>query len=997
MTKISLAIITSILFLGLNPILLFSQQTFPQNGVYDERDNCYAFTGATIYKTFDQKLENAIMVIRDGKVMAIGNDVRIPRDAVVVNAEGKTIYPSFIDLYTEYGVPKIKPASGSNRSRTNQALSDKKGPFSWNQALKPEVSAHEIFTPDEKTAQNFLKQGFGLVLTHQHDGISRGTSTLVSLGNDKPHKLIIAQRAAHQLSFSKGASKQSNPSSLMGSIALIRQTYLNGKWYEQQTGEVNASLEAWNEVQGLPQIFETRDHLEALRVHKIAEEFGKTFIVKGSGTEYRRVDALKATGQAFILPLNFPDAFDVEDPYQAQIVSLAQLKHWELAPENPARLSEAGIEITLTTNGLSKTSNFLKMLRQAVNRGLSEKDALKALTYTPANLMGVYDKTGSLEKGKLANFIITDGNIFTAKTAIEHNWVLGKPNVFKNLSKAYQEGNYTLQIEDNTYSLIAQKDKFQIEINDTTKVKVKSNVTGKAVSLSFQLPDNKHKIRLSGVLDGHKWHGKGQDQSGKWISWQAEFQETASEEKDSSKNKGSKKDKKEKEAVEAGPIIYPFVAHGWQDAPTPGKVLIRNTTVWTNEKQGILANADVKIEEGKIVQIGQNLKADGHEIVNGAGKHLTAGIIDEHTHIAITRGGNEGTQASSAEVRIGDVINSEDINIYRQLAGGVTTAQVLHGSANPIGGQSGIIKLRWGYEPEKMKFENADGFIKFALGENVKQSNWGDNFTTRFPQTRMGVEQVFVDHFTRAREYGNLKVSGKPFRKDLEMEALLEILESERFITCHSYRQSEINMLMKVADQFGFRVNTFTHILEGFKVADKMAEHGVAGSTFSDWWAYKHEVLEAIPYNAAIMHRQGVLVSINSDDAEMGRRLNQEAGKAVLYGNVPEEEALKFVTLNPAKMLHLDDRVGSIKVGKDADIVLWSDHPLSVYAKAEKTFVDGILFFDREKDMETRKAIAGERNRIIQKMLSEKQSGKPTRPVREKRQYRLYHCDTLGE
>jgi imidazolonepropionase-like amidohydrolase len=296
-----------------------------------------------------------------------------------------------------------------------------------------------------------------------------------------------------------------------------------------------------------------------------------------------------------------------------------------------------------------------------------------------------------------------------------------------------------------------------------------------------------------------------------------------------------------------------------------------------------------------------------------------------------------------------------------------------------------------------MKFEDADGFIKFALGENVKQSNWGDNFTTRFPQTRMGVEQVFVDHFTRAREYGQLKASGKPYRKDLEMEALLEIINSERFITCHSYRQSEINMLMKVAEQFGFRVNTFTHILEGYKVADKMAEHGVAGSSFSDWWAYKHEVLEAIPYNAAIMHEQGVLVSINSDDAEMGRRLNQEAGKAVLYGNVSEEEALKFVTLNPAKMLHIDHRVGSIKAGKDADVVLWSDHPLTVYAKAEKTFVDGILFFDREKDLEMRQMIAAERNRIIQKMLQEKQAGKPTRPAAGKRQFNIYHCDTLGE
>jgi imidazolonepropionase-like amidohydrolase len=970
---------------------LIAQPTFPKNGVYDERENCYAFVNATIYTAFNTKLEKATLLIRQGKVEAASTEVIIPKDAVVIDAKGKFIYPSFIELDAAYGLPKTKGAPQRGFSRTSQMTSDKKGPFAWNQALKPEIAAHEMFTPDKKTAETLLKQGFGAVLTHQHDGISRGTSALVSLGHGQPHELIITERAAHHLSFDKGSSTQSYPSSLMGSIALIRQTHLDGQWYKDQQQEINVSLEAWNQVQDLPQIFETRDHLEALRAHKIAEEFGQKYIIKGSGTEYRRIEAMKASGQAFILPLNFPDAFDVENPYDALIVSLAQLKHWELAPENPARMVEVGIDIALTSNGLSKPDNFLKMVRIAVERGLSPENALKALTYTPAQLLGVYQKTGSLEPGKLANFFITDGNIFNHQTQILHNWTQGKPNIFKHLSPAYAEGKYDLNFGGDAYKLVVKSDKLKIQINDSTTVEVKSSFSADAVTLSFQLPKDANKIRLSGITEGNKWYGKGQDGSGEWISWSATLQ---------SKDKPGKEKTTEKKAQKkhtVGPVIYPFVAHGWIAAPKPRKVLIRNATVWTNEKEGILPGTDVKIENGKIVQVGKNLKADGHEIINGTDKHLTAGIIDEHTHIAITRGANEGTQASSAEVRIGDVINSEDINIYRQLAGGVTTAQVLHGSANPIGGQSGIIKLRWGYEPEKIKFENTEGFIKFALGENVKQSNWGDNFTSRFPQTRMGVEQVFVDHFTRAREYGQLKASGKPFRKDLEMEALLEIINSERFITCHSYRQSEINMLMKVAEQFGFKVNTFTHILEGYKVADKMAEHGVAGSTFSDWWAYKHEVLEAIPYNAAIMHEQGVLVAINSDDAEMGRRLNQEAGKAVLYGNVSEEEALKFVTLNPAKMLHIDDRVGSIKVGKDADVVLWSDHPLTVYARAEKTFVDGILFFDREKDLEMRKKIAAERNRIIQKMLQEKQAGKPIRPAAGKRQFNIYHCDTLGE
>ncbi|MGI9158179.1 MAG: amidohydrolase family protein, partial [Saprospiraceae bacterium] len=283
--------------------------------------------------------------------------------------------------------------------------------------------------------------------------------------------------------------------------------------------------------------------------------------------------------------------------------------------------------------------------------------------------------------------------------------------------------------------------------------------------------------------------------------------------------------------------------------------------------------------------------------------------------------------------------------------------------------------------------------INFALCENVKQSNWGDNNRTRYPQTRMGVEQVFMDYFNRAREYGQLKKSGKSYRTDLELEALLEILESKRFITCHSYVQSEITMLMRVAEMYNFKLNTFTHILEGYKVADKMAKHGAGARTFSDWWAYKYEVYHAIPYNAAIMHNQGVTVAINSDDAEMARRLNQEAAKAVMYGGVSEEEAWKMVTLNPAKLLHVDDRVGSIKTGKDADLVLWTDNPLSVYARASKTWVDGALYFDAQRDAELRAAVQTERARLIQKMQAIRRNGEGAgeRPAGPKGHY---HCDS---
>ncbi|MGB0322569.1 MAG: amidohydrolase family protein, partial [Pseudohongiellaceae bacterium] len=421
-------------------------------------------------------------------------------------------------------------------------------------------------------------------------------------------------------------------------------------------------------------------------------------------------------------------------------------------------------------------------------------------------------------------------------------------------------------------------------------------------------------------------------------------------------------------------VLYPFTAYGRETLPRQQDFLIRGATVWTNEAEGIVVT-DVLVRDGRIAEVGDNLSATGVEVIDGAGKHLTPGIIDEHSHIALFNI-NEG-QTNSSMVRMKDVVDSENINIYRNLAGGVVAAQLLHGSANPIGGQSAIIKMRWGEPANGLLIEDAAEFIKFALGENVKRSR--NPASVRYPQTRMGVEQVFVNAFSQAQEYGktwedynNLSRTQQrntlPPRRDLVDEAMLEVLNSERFVTSHSYVQSEINMLMNVADSFDFNINTFTHILEGYKVADKMAAHGAGGSTFADWWAYKWEVRYAIPYNAALMQQAGVTVALNSDDAEMSRRLNQEAAKAVKYGGVSEIDALKMVTLNPAILLHLDDRMGSIRAGKDADLVLWSDHPLSIYAVAETTWVEGTPYYDKQEDARLREHIAAERARIIAKI-----------------------------
>ena len=1000
---------------------LTAQPTYPVNGVHDEREALYAFTNATIHASYDQSVENATLLIRKGKIVAVGTSVTIPDGAVVYDLAGKHIYPAFIDIYSDYGLPPIKKEKPDWNSPP-QFVSKKEGAYAWNQAIKPEVNAYELFSVDAKKAEEMRQAGFGAALTHVMDGIARGSGAFVLLADGvRENEAILKDKATAHYSFSKGNSKQDYPSSLMGVIALLRQTHLDAQWYagtNPTETEYNISLQTWNELQSLPQIFDAGYYINSLRAGKLGNEFGVKYIIKGNGSEYKRLEELKNAAAGYIIPLNFPDAYDVEDPFDAENVNLAQMLHWELAPSNPARLEKAGVAFALTPSGLKKPGDFKKNLLKAIDNGLSKKQVLKSLIYTPAKFAGVYGQVGSLEKGKIANFIITSDDYFEKKSELYETWTKGERHIIKSFEFVDVRGTYNIKAEGLFDYKLAVKGKkpdgaeAKIMLNDSTNIKVKHKVEGKRISLSFNTEkDSLHTekpgkgiMRLSGWLDQNatRWEGRGQTPAGRPFTWTATRTDDDKTDKKKKKDGDKKDEKADKTTDKSGELRYPFVSYGNVKVPQAETVLFKNATVWTNESDGILENTDVLIQNGKIAEIGEGLKAPaGAKTVDATGKHLTCGIIDEHSHIAISRGVNEGTQASSAEVRIGDVVNSEDVNIYRQLAGGVTTSQLLHGSANPIGGQSALIKLRWGYTPEKMKFEGSDGFIKFALGENVKQSNWGDKNTIRFPQTRMGVEQVFVDGFTRAREYGKRMGNGnkrkgsnaQTQRRDLELEALLEIINKKRFITCHSYVQSEITMLMRVAERFGFKVNTFTHILEGYKVADKMREHGAAGSTFSDWWAYKYEVIDAIPHNAAVLDKMDVLVGINSDDAEMARRLNQEAAKTLRYGGLSPEAAWKTVTLNPAKMLHIDHRVGSIKVGKDADVVLWSHNPLSVYAKAQQTYVDGIRFFDREKDAEKRVEIAEERNRLIQKMLKVKQGGGQTQKARPHKHHH-YHCDS---
>ncbi len=973
------------------------QDYFPTNsGVKTQEQHYTALINATVHPTPNQKIVNGTVLFKNQKIIAVGEKLALPSNTVVMDAKGKHIYASFIELHSDFGIAKKNNTTRARR-RSTQYEATREG-YYWNDHILSEYNSIADYKYDKGVAKKMRAFGFGAVNAHRKEGIHRGTSVLVSL-NDHDNdavRLIDTQNAQH-FSFKKSSlSSQYYPGSIMGSMALLRQVYHDASWYEKGgANNKDLSLEAVIKNQTLPAVFETSNKLEVLRAGKIGKEFNQNYIISASGKEYEHIEAIKALNANLLVPVNFPKAYDVSDPVSTQKISLNDLRYWNQAPSNPSVLAKEGISFAFTSGGVKTGSSFLNNIRKAISYGLSENQALAALTTQPAKLIGKSDVLGALKKGAYANFIVTDGPLFNEGTQILDNWVQGKKHTVKDLPEFNLDGKYTLEIGSET---------FDIEIKNSTKkisakikqdtISFKSNARYKNDWLTLKILKEEGFANLNArVASDKSIAGDGTDFDGNKITWEARLKEKA----EPKKKKNNSKDK-----PSLLPISYPNNGFGFNQMPDIQNLVFKNATVWTNEAQGILADTDVWVQNGRIKAIGKDLSVEGARTIDATGKHLTSGIIDEHSHIGASSI-NEGGHNSSAEVTIEDVIDADDIDLYRNLSGGVTTLQILHGSANPIGGRSAIIKPRWGRSADELRYEGAAKFIKFALGENVKQSNWPSY--QRFPQTRMGVEQVFVDYFQRAKEYKRLwrnynalpkkqKAKAKAPRYDLEMETLVEILDGERFISCHSYVQSEINMLMKVAERFGVTINTFTHILEGYKVADKMKEHGVGGSTFSDWWAYKFEVNDAIPYNGAIMHSQGVTVAFNSDDAEMSRRLNQEAAKAVKYGGVSEEDAWKFVTLNPAKLLHIEDEVGSVKEGKSADLVLWSDHPMSIYAIAEKTMIDGIFYYEYDRATAQVGKIAQERNQIIKQMIDAKNGGAPTQKPKAKKSIE-FHCETL--
>jgi len=1023
---------TLVFLFGLHGALtLAAPQTAPPPGLRESSHNVHALVGATIVVSPEQTIDKGTLVVREGVIVAVGEKVEAPADARVWDLQGKTLYPGLIDAYSEL-----------SSEVSQSALKSGAGAGYWNANVAPQASAARVYTSDAGANKKLRSQGIAARLVAPSYGIVKGTSALVTTGDGSGQDVILKEAVALHLKLTTSRGAGGYPNSPMGAVALVRQAFYDAGWYGQaweafaqhpelQRPERSDALDALRAYLGKtpPVVIDASNELYFFRADRVGKEFNLNVIVRGSGDEYRRLDEVKATGRAVLVPLNFPKPPNVATPEAAMNVELEDLMHWDLAPENAGRLAKAGVKIALTAHGLKDTGAFLGAVRKAVKRGLDPKAALAALTVTPAELYGA-DRLGTLAAGKAANIVVADGDLFGEKTKVLETWVDGKRYEVATEPEADIRGTWNVEFtkpggEKQTESLelagsptklsgklvMGEKSTKLISpelshLQFGTSFKGEPLAAEGIVQLSLTIAPGKGEAAPTALgtlvwADGQKSEVTAQRTAGPKTEEEAKAAEKDEDEKkaepqkekeDAEKELEKKEDEakereKSEKAKDLGPAIspvnFPLGAFGRAKQPEqPAVIVFRGATVWTCGPSGKLEAADVIVEAGKIKAIGTALPVpDGALVIDATGKHISPGIIDCHSHIATDGGVNESAQTITAEVRIGDFIDPNDISIYRQLAGGVTASNILHGSANTIGGQNQVLKFRWGVGSEEMKFSAAPQGIKFALGENVKQSNWGARSTSRYPQTRMGVEQLVRDAFEAAKRYRqqwdawNRTKVGLPPRIDLELEALAEVVEGKRLIHCHSYRGDEILALIRTCDDFGIKIGTFQHVLEGYKVADAIAKHGAGGSTFSDWWAYKFEVYDAIPYNGALLHNAGVVVSFNSDNAELARRLNLEAAKAMRYGNVSAEEALKFVTLNPAKQLGVDTHVGSLEPGKDADLVVWSTSPLSTMTRCEQTWVDGRRYFELNEDVQLRKEAAELKAKLVQRVLD---SGEPT-------------------
>jgi len=960
----------------------------------------HAIVGARIVTAPGQVIERGTIVMRDGLIVAVGANVPVPADARVWPGDSLTVYPGLIDAFVMPAEPASGPPPGGTPGtppgRPQPPPAAPHGATHELAAVHPEIRMIEAPPLSKDQLEALRAAGFAVAQLAPRRGILRGSTAVIGLGDAAANAAVVKSDAAQVVAL-ETAAPGAYPGSLMGAIAVIRQVFMDAKWYAEvqatyarapqgkERPQVNAAWEALQPViRGeQPALFVADEMLEVLRAARIAREAGVPATIVTGGDEYKRVREVAADGMPLVVPVNFPEPPELSDPDLAPEVTTEELRQWQDAPGNAAALAKAGVSFALTANGLKDVKQFRANVAKAIARGLRESDALAAVTTAPAKLLGLESRLGTLAPGKIASLTVTHGDLFSEKGKVREVWVDGERFEAFERDERGIKGTWSIGWGHARHALLVRAEKdtsVRLALGADTLTAREFELAGDRLRFTVQRGDD--------PAERFDLAAKGDFASGTLSVAGVGSHDVTGWRQPDPEEKGREAPKPKDEPV-ASPAVMGNSEPWRMPAPAqPSALLVRNATIWTAGPQGTLQNADLLVKNRKIAGVGKNLSAPaGAVVIDGAGKHIAPGIIDEHSHSAILGNVNECTHSVTCEVRIQDVINSENVNIYRQLAGGTTMMHLLHGSCNAIGGQCAVIKNKWGKPPDALLFGAAPPTVKFALGENPKQSNFGAQRADppRYPQSRAGVEQTIRDAFTRARDdraaWAEYRAHRRPYppRRDLQLEAVAEILDGRRYIHCHSYRQDEVLMLMRLAEQFGVRVNTFTHILEGYKVADEIATHGASALGFTDWWAYKFEVIDAIPYNMYLMWDRGVNVGFNSDSDELARRLNTEAAKAVKYGGVPPEEAIKFVTINPARSLLIDARVGSLEVGKDADFSIWNGSPLSPYSLCEQTWIEGRKYFDRAEDLAGREALAKERAALIAKARAAKKEEGPGR------------------
>ncbi len=961
----------------------------------------FAIRDARVVVGNGQSLERASVLISNGLIEAVGTDLPIPADAWVLDGTGLSVYPGLVDAWSGLGQKKDDEEKGGGRGGSDSDAPPIRGPQDRPKTT-PWLRGSETLA-EELDFEKWRQAGFTSTVTVPQKGIFAGQASWLNLGDGEVKELVVSASVAQRVSFERGGWRE-YPSSLMGVIAYIRQVFEDARYYEwsrttyekdpkgRVRPEHDPTLHPLVESMGMrqPFVFSANLGREIDRVLILGGDHGLRTVVLGGQGAYSRVENLKEADAAVLVDVNWPEEKKNRDP-EAD-TPIRTLIHRELAPTTPAALSAAGVPFAFSSDGLS-SGEVLEGVRTAIDAGLDEMAALRALSLTPAEIFGLDDRLGSIERGKIANLVVASDWPWAEDTEVSAVFVDG---LLYRERKKEEEHEVPAQDVSGTWAIVLETPGGAREMTADLEMAEDGKVKGEIVSEmgTTKLDD----ARMSGERLRFETtrEMRGRSMTAKWtltvegeslegsmsagpMSMEVKGERTAQATAKSSDDEGDD----DAEAVPHEELLAALsVVQG--KAREMDRYAITNAEVWTVSGE-TLSQGTVLVQEGKIRAVGKDLDIpSGYEVIDAQGGALIPGIIDCHSHIAVDGGVNEGTIAVSSMVAIGDVVNADHIAIYRALAGGVTSANLLHGSSNPIGGTNRVVKLRWGAVAAGMEFQGAPKGIKFALGENPTGAN-SRSFggTQRYPQTRLGVMDVIRQAFTDARAYqlawdayekGEKTRAGvkaaRP-RRDLQLEPLVEILEGERLIHAHCYRADEILQLMRLAEEFGFRIGTLQHVLEGYKVADEIAAHGAGASTFSDWWGYKIEAYEAIPQNAALMTERGVLVSINSDSGEEMRHLNQEAAKSVRWGGMDEIAALAMVTLNPAIQLGIDDRVGSIEVGKDADLVLYDGHPLAIGSVVQMTFVDGDLYFDLEADRARQSYIDALKKRLSGKDGSE--------------------------